>query len=306
VKITPSPTCVLVIVALARLGRAEPPPVAETRTAAESRETASRPDSRATSRAASSPDVPEGSKDPVVDGMKAIVGELMRKGFTASDKDRLAERIRLVLEVGDVGEDVGRRREATALAATLLEIQTDYAPKRGPESRAVLTEDEERRVRVMAETLSRDLYRRLPKAGPAAGRMIHAAPTITPPAGYELVAWSVLGGFEYTEGMPLPEPVRKLHGRKVAIAGYAFSTGEFENAKEFVLVESPGDCCFGRFPSTHQIVHVTIAGRRGIDITGDSRLFAGTLEVGEEMEDGFVSSVYRLKIASAADVRRAD
>jgi hypothetical protein len=290
------------------------PVVPHAMAAASTQAPASRPasDSRPTTRP-TSPDVPEWSKDPLVDGMKAVVRELILKGFATSDKEKLADRIRLILEVGDVGEDVGRRRESTSLATTLLEIQNDYRPKGDLDPKRALTQDEEQRVRIMAEALSRDLYRRLPKAGPATydgsasggghTGMLRAAPTFTPPPGYETVAWSTLGGFEYSEGMKLPDAVTKLNGKKVALAGYMMTLDEVENIREFLIVESLWSCCFGVPPNVNQVILIKIEGRRGTEYSSLPVMIAGTLDVGEKIEDGFVTSVYRLKVDSPQNVK---
>lgn len=102
----------------------------------------------------------------------------------------------------------------------------------------------------MAEALSRDLYRRPPRAGQfdsangGHGNGQHfvsfkAAAPLKPPPGYDVVDWKTLGGFEYTEGMQLPtNEVLKLHGRKVAVAGYMFTLDEIENIRHFLVVES--------------------------------------------------------------------
>ncbi|HYC78717.1 MAG TPA: DUF3299 domain-containing protein [Planctomycetota bacterium] len=257
-----------------------------------------------------SPDVPEWSKDPLLDGMKAVVRDLVLKGFEEERKAELADRIRKILETGDVGDDARRARESDSLAATLLSIQQDYRPKGSTDPKRLLTQDEEQRVRLMAETLSRDLYRRLPKAAApldASGNphtgLYRAAPVLNPPPGYRALDWKTLGGFEYTEGMKLPEEVRKLHGEKVAIAGYMFTLSEFENIREFMLVESLWSCCFGVPPTVNQVLVVKIDGRKGVEYTGMPVMLLGTLDVGEKIEDGWVTSLYRIRLQGPAAVK---
>ena len=83
----------------------------------------------ATDTRKTSPDVPAGSVDPLVDGMKSLVREMIMKGFPSDGADALASRIKLVLEVAGVGDDAGRSRESIATATTLLAVQRDYRPK---------------------------------------------------------------------------------------------------------------------------------------------------------------------------------
>jgi hypothetical protein len=253
-----------------------------------------------------SADVPEWSKDPMLDGMKSIVRELIRKGFAEAEKEALATRLRTIYEIADVGDETSRRREADSLALTLLEIQRDYGPRNSPDPNRALTQDEEMRIRVMAEALARDLYRRLPKVGadPSGAHggdgshtgAFRAAPVLKPPPGYEVVTWKTIGGFEYTEGMKLPDDVLALHGKKVAVAGYMMTFSEVENIRHFLLVESLWSCCFGVPPNVNQVYEVKIAGPRGVEYSSLPVMLLGTLEVGERIEDGFVTSVYRLKL----------
>ncbi len=246
-------------------------------------------------------DVPEGSQDPLVDGMRSIVGEMILRGLKTEDVDFVGDRIRVVLEKANVGDDGRRRVEATSLARQLMEIQKDYRPKNEPVRERPRDAAEESRIRTVAEFLARDLYRRLPVAGtPGAGGLhtgssIRASVEVKAPPGYEAVTWKLLGGFEYTEGMKLPENVKSLHGKKVAIAGYMMALDEVENIHEFLLVESLWSCCFGQPPSVNQVLVIRIEGKKGIEYTSGPILVIGALEVGEKIEDGFVSSVYRLK-----------
>ena len=105
----------------------------------------------------------------------------------------------------------------------------------------------------------------------------------------------MLGGFEYKEGMELPKAVTDLDGKEVGIAGYMMSLGEFEDIHEFLLVESMWSCCFGIPPDVHQVLVVTIPDdQEGLELVTVPIVILGKLDVGEEVEDGWVTSVYRL------------
>lgn len=253
------------------------------------------------SRPASRPlpvDVPEGSTDPLVDGMRSIVTEMKLRGLKVEDVDMIGDRIRIVLEKANVGDDVRRRIEASALARQLLEIQKDYRPKNEPVRDRPRDAAEESVIRTVAEFLARDLYRRLPVSGtPGSSHTgtMRATVDVKPPEGYSALTWKTIGGFEYTEGMKLPDDVKALHGKKVAIAGYMMALDEVENIREFLLVESLWSCCFGTPPTVNQVLVIRIEGKKGIDYTSGPIQVAGILDVGEKVEDGFVTSVYRLK-----------
>jgi hypothetical protein len=282
-----------------------------------SAETTTRPDPKspwpaASSRAAEtraeslpySKDVPAGSRDPVVDGMKSLIREMMLNGFQPEQQPEIADRIVAILARASLGEEGRREVEAALLSKTILDVQADFKPK-DAKPRTELTSTEEQRVRVAAETLAKDLYMKLQvntlvsgKSGGHTGAALRAAPTVTVPAGYDAVSWRTLGGFEYTEGMKLPDDVRKLNGAKVGIAGYMMTIEEVENIHEFLLVEAFWSCCFGTPPNVNQVIMVRIEGARGVEYTSAPVLILGTLEVGEQIEDGFVTSVYRIKATS--------
>ena len=127
--------------------------------------------------------------------------------------------------------------------------------------------------------------------------VILAAPSVDTadvPKGYLPVKWSTLGGFTYKEGMELPEEVMALNGKKIAMTGYMMSIGQFENIHTFILVESGWSCCFGEVPDTHQVLMCTIPEDEiGLDNIVAPILVTGTLDIGEEVEDGWVVSLYR-------------
>jgi hypothetical protein len=237
--------------------------------------------------------------------MKALVRQMILTGFDLQQQAALPDRIVRIFEVAGLGEPERQRLEAELLTRNLLEIQQDYRPKGNAPPRTSLTGEEEQRVRVAAEALARDLYRKLQAVAAPGGHLsgqhaaaLRAAPTVTVPAGHEAVTWKTLGGFEYTEGMALPEEVRKLDKQKVGIAGYMMTIEEVENIKEFLLVEAFWSCCFGTPPTVNQVLLVRVVAEKGVEYTSSPVLVLGTLEVGEEIEDGFVTSVYRLKATS--------
>ena len=70
----------------------------------------------------------------------------------------------------------------------------------------------------------------------------------------------------------------------------------------FLLVESQWSCCFGEPTDVHQVVVVTIPdAEEGLELVTVPILVLGTLDAKEEMEDGWVTSVYRIK-AEAVEI----
>jgi len=274
-------------------------PAPETKPASESQPAAeSQPASRR------SADVPEGSKDPVVDGFKTIIREMMLTGLDRQKQPELAARLVAIFEVANLGDDGRRRAEAQVTSKTLLDAQDAFRPKNFDPRRKTLTADDENKARAAAEALAKDAYVRLqPMTGSkhAMGQhpTLRAAATMKLPEGYEGISWKTLGGFEYTEHMALPHEVLKLNGQKVGLTGYMMTIEEVENIHEFLLVEAFWSCCFGTPPNVHQVVLIQLPkSGKGVEYTSQPVLILGTLEVGERIEDGFVTSVYRLKATS--------
>ncbi|HVZ31950.1 MAG TPA: DUF3299 domain-containing protein, partial [Polyangiaceae bacterium] len=117
------------------------------------------------------------------------------------------------------------------------------------------------------------------------------------PGGYEAITWGQLGGFKYQEGGPLPAPVLALSGRKVGLPGFMLTLGQTGSSHEFVLVESLWGCCFGTSPGINQVVVVRRKAAQTADFSALPVVVLGTLEVGEEREGQFVTSLYRLRDA---------
>ena len=91
-----------------------------------------------------------------------------------------------------------------------------------------------------------------------------------------------------------------LGGRRVAIFGFMLTLGEAERAHELVLVESLWGCCFGAVPDVNQTILVRVAGGASAEYSAAPQLVTGRLEVGEERQGNYVTSVYRIVDATLA------
>lgn len=103
------------------------------------------------------------------------------------------------------------------------------------------------------------------------------------------VTLAKLMNYEWKQGMRVPKEIRELDGKKVRISGL-MALGTLEGVSEFELVSDACGC--GQSKMNH-FVMVDL----GDDTTGydpDELVVEGTFEVGEEVEDGFVVSLYRL------------
>jgi hypothetical protein len=125
------------------------------------------------------------------------------------------------------------------------------------------------------------------------------------------VTFAFLGSYTYQypdlhtkaeDGSPLPLPdqipakIKELNGKKVSIEGFMLpSEIEKGKIKSFILLKDIMGCCFGMVPMMNEWVFVKMAGDTTCEFTPDVPITVdGTLEVGEEIKDDTVMSLYRL------------
>jgi len=138
---------------------------------------------------------------------------------------------------------------------------------------------------------------------------------------YLKVTFNALGSFPYevpdpdailaspTPNKPLvdqiPDPIKKLHSQPAVVVGFMVPI-EVDNkggVKSFALTQDQMFCCFGVPPSMNEWIMVNVEGEPAKYYSEIPIAAFGTLEVGEEFEDGYVMSVYRLKCEKVMDVR---
>lgn len=102
-----------------------------------------------------------------------------------------------------------------------------------------------------------------------------------------------LTSIDWRKGDELPDEITKYDGKLVKISGY-MATGTELDATEFELV--PQNCECGKSKVNHFVKVIIEDG--GAEFDPARVQFTGRLEIGEEEEDGFVTSLYRLTIES--------
>jgi hypothetical protein len=125
---------------------------------------------------------------------------------------------------------------------------------------------------------------------------------------YFVLPFEQLKGYAYTEPHPdqiarraqpdqIPAAVKSLNTTKVALEGFMVPTAvdNQQRVEEFVLFPDQQSCCFGVPPTMNGWVYV-FAKEEKPDYLPDVplRVF-GTLEVGEEIEENTVISLYRMQ-----------
>ena len=227
--------------------------------------------------------------------LNRILTDLVTGVSSAADRDRLADRIGEVLESRKVADTASIQAASTSMIDTMILESSRYSASRN------LTAMQEQAIAQISTKLADKLLRGLVYGGANAqhsGTFISLTLDISLPKGVEEAPWSLLGGFSWKDGMTLPEKVLALNGKKVGIAGYMMSAGEFQDIHDFLLVESQWSCCFGVPPEVHQVLGVHIpASATGIEMVNVPVLVIGRLEVGEIRDGGWVTSVYRIQDA---------
>jgi len=160
----------------------------------------------------------------------------------------------------------------------------------------------------------------LGRAAPAPAAEPPAPPPLPPPSPeppavpadspYKEVTFDTLASwhYEYPATVPkdaeelrrlherLPESIRRLDGTLVAVKGYMFPIDvDRDSVLSFLLVRFPFGCCYGRPPQMNEWIFVKMApGRRAEFVSHVPVPVLGKLSVGDEFEQGSVTSVYRM------------
>jgi len=247
--------------------------------------------SRVASR--SLPTLDGGASGPFVDALEGVWRDALLHGTDGDRAGELNDRILRILEREKIGNAVSRERWAgqgvQAMMMDLMSVPVVTSP-----GSAVLLRQDAERARANAASFAAYVLR--PPSSAIHPGINRAPPPTNIPAGYVPVRWDTLGGFLYREGMVLPASVTSLEGARVALTGYMDMLDETEAIHEFVLIEAVYSCCYGTPPDINQIVLVHVDGKKGISPADGPIMVFGTLDVGEQREDGAVSSVYRLEL----------
>lgn len=237
--------------------------------------------------------------DPLADVVFAVLRDVITGKIPPEKRAQAEALLEAMLEQEKMGDEEQRQQAAVVAVSTMFRQLEQFGTVSGE-----LTDFQVLAIKAQSNEFAIDFYKRLPMEGQAGGHTgrLRSAVEIEIPEGYERLKWEVLGGFEYEEGMVLPNNVRELDGKKIGIAGYMMTLEEVEDIHEFLLVESLWSCCFGTPPEVHQVLVVNVPDERGVEFTTAPILILGEIDVGEEVEDGFVTSLYRVKTDKVKEV----
>jgi hypothetical protein len=116
---------------------------------------------------------------------------------------------------------------------------------------------------------------------------------------YRPLSFSVLGGFDYRDGMnlaSLPQDIRSADGAKVALHGFMLPLDvTSKGVSQFLLNGSYDMCQFGvSAGAPNQWVEVVMANGHSVPYTHLPITVVGTFSVGERRRNGRVVTLYRL------------
>lgn len=134
--------------------------------------------------------------------------------------------------------------------------------------------------------------------------------------GYQNISFAQLSDFEYEVPDPLagpvanqppniiPASVKALNGRKIAVRGFMLPLDlDQDGVSQFLLNGSFDMCYFGAPVRMNEWILVTMKDGKKTPFTHLATMVYGTVEVGEEVKNGRVLSLYRMH-ADAAEIAR--
>ena len=238
-------------------------------------------------------------------GLQRLLEELILNPGLRGDQPAVQKRLDGLMKRFLAAKEDLRAEIAAMTSQAVLKEMARFAPP-GGQRLAVLPPLAIKAVEDRAKTLASGLRKMI--EDPSArhqGTLMGGSGDFPIPEGYTRASWRVIGGYDYKEGMKLPAHILALDGMKVSAAGFMLGLDADQDIHEFLLVESQWSCCFGKVPELHELFVVRVPkDQPGVDLTGSRVVVSGRLEVGEEVDEGFVTSVYRIVADQMVDLRQ--
>jgi hypothetical protein len=106
----------------------------------------------------------------------------------------------------------------------------------------------------------------------------------------------------------LPEAIKRLNGRKIAVTGYVRPYVMDDKNKmvlRCLLVKDPLTCCYGRMPNLHEYIDITMPEGKSFEFLFHVEMcFTGPLEVREKIENGWCTRLYSMTPDSVEAIRQ--
>lgn len=123
--------------------------------------------------------------------------------------------------------------------------------------------------------------------------LLPAGDNVQPPK----VGFDVLAGFDYKEGVKIPDEVTKHHKKKVRVGGFMKTEDGSEGEVEYFIIVNDACGCEGT-PKLNEMVFCAMPEGQTVKIKAGIAEVVGTLYVEEEKEDGVVVSLYTMDVES--------
>jgi uncharacterized membrane protein len=201
-----------------------------------------------------------------------------------------------LLEQADEAFDIGELYQALPLykeAAVRLQGQINAAAVGSPEREALAARlDNVRELVRESEEGIREMGGG-PEVPDLANRTPHAPPE---PGETRDLTIQELGNFPYDdEAGGVPPDVAALDGVAIRMSGYMVPGYQTDSIKQFTLVTSVYECCFGQPPGVEHAINVVLPEGRAVTFTYGEVQVTGTLRVEEEWRDGFVVNLFTIQ-----------
>jgi len=135
----------------------------------------------------------------------------------------------------------------------------------------------------------------MPRAVAAGASLVEGATVTEKTQKAVTLDFDVLKKWTYVEGKtPIPGFISVFEGKEVVMTGYMMPLSDIKDIKSFVLVPSLWGCCYGQPPAANHIVLVKMAGGATAKFFDDQVKVRGIFHCGEERQDGFLVSLYRI------------
>jgi hypothetical protein len=108
-------------------------------------------------------------------------------------------------------------------------------------------------------------------------------------------------------GDQIPAPIRAMSGQQAVVVGFMvpFELADDGSITSFAITQNQSFCCYGVSPEINEWVLVEASPALKVAYQAESPVAVfGTFEVGEEIEEGYVLSIYRMKASDVSDASK--
>lgn len=130
------------------------------------------------------------------------------------------------------------------------------------------------------------------------------------------LGFDVLGDYNYVTQPPdipkeklprqIPDGVMNYDGKRVQVRGFMLpiKVAEDGHVEQFFLFRDLASCCFGGYPKMNEWVYINVPKTMKVNMVAYAPIaVTGTISIGEKVEFGRVTSIYRLEADEFAKIK---